>query len=84
VQELPFSLLYPSFIQFIPFMQHWNTMRNLMGTRVLGLEPGELIRGWRQKEVPDAWLAVQYNAHYAKVIATVPKHKLLVFNVKEG
>lgn len=84
VQELPFSLLYPSFIQFIPFMKNWNTMRSLMGTRVTGLDKGDLIRGWRHKEDPDAWLATQYNAHNTKVIATVPRNKLLIFNVNQG
>eukprot|EP00035_Acanthoeca_spectabilis_P021629 m.439239 g.439239 ORF g.439239 m.439239 type:complete len:258 (-) comp18359_c0_seq1:102-875(-) len=83
VQERPFSLLYPSFIQWIPFMAAWKRMRNVMGTH-LGLAPGELIRGWRSKESPDEWLASQYEAHSALVISTVPKDQLLVFNVKEG
>jgi|EP00802_Teleaulax_amphioxeia_P023297 hypothetical protein len=83
VQERPFSWRYPTFIQWIPFMRHWKTMRSLMGTH-FGLPPGELIRGWRSKPDPAAWLAQQYEAHNAKVRATVPAPKLLVFNVKEG
>ena len=81
IQERPFSIGYPSFIQWIPFMRHWKTMRGLMGTHI-GLQPGELIRGWRCK--PGGWLAKQYSAHNDKVAATVPAEKLLVFNVKEG
>jgi hypothetical protein len=85
VQERPFSLTYPSFIQWVPFMRAWKRMRNVMGTH-LGLPPGELIRGWRSQPDPDAWLAAQYETHNAQV-----KHhmkdggsQLLVFNVKDG
>ena len=81
VQERPFSLFYPSFIQWIPFMQQWKSMRDLMGIH-MGLAPGELIRGWRNK--PDNWLTEQYHKHNAKVKATIPMEKLLIFNVKEG
>uniref|UniRef100_A0A7S2A9X9 P-loop containing nucleoside triphosphate hydrolase protein n=1 Tax=Trieres chinensis TaxID=1514140 RepID=A0A7S2A9X9_TRICV len=81
VQERPFSLSYPTFIQWIPFMQHWKEMRSIMGTHI-GLPPGELIRGWRSK--PDGWLAEQYEMHNARVMETVPSSQLLVFNVKEG
>ncbi|KAA8492730.1 hypothetical protein FVE85_9002 [Porphyridium purpureum] len=81
VQERSFSLSYPTFIQWIPFMRHWKTMRSLMGTH-LGLPPGELIRGWKAK--PEGWLETQYEAHNAQVCATVPSEQLLVFNVKEG
>ena len=83
VQERAFSIRYPTFIQWIPFMRHWKTMRSLMGTH-LGLPPGDLIRGWRNKPDPDQWLVRQYEAHNAKVQATVPATQLLVFNVKEG
>jgi hypothetical protein len=55
VQERPFSLLYPTFIQWVPFMRHWKTMRGFMGTH-LGLAPGELIRGWRDKQDPDRYV----------------------------
>jgi hypothetical protein len=83
VQERPFSLTYPSFLQWIPFMQAWRRMRDVMGVHI-GLEREELIRGWKSKPDPDAWLAAQYEAHNKKVISSVPKNKLLVFNVKEG
>ena len=83
VQERPFSLGYPTFIQWIPFMRAWKKMRDCMGTH-LGLDRGELIRGWRSKADPAAWLSAQYEAHNAQVKATVPSSKLLVFNVKEG
>jgi hypothetical protein len=83
VQERPFSLLYPSFIQWIPFMRHWKKMRNLMGTHI-GLVPGDLIRGWRLKADPDAFLEECYEKHNAKVRSTVPSSNLLEFNVKEG
>jgi hypothetical protein len=83
VQERPFSLSYPTFIQWVPFMAAWKRMRGIVGMH-LGLQPGELIRGWRQKPEPDAWLAEQYEAHNAQVQARVPKEQLLVFNVKEG
>lgn len=81
VQERPFSLLYPSFIQWIPFMRQWKSMRDLMGTH-MGLAPGELIRGWRNK--PHDWLAQQYDKHNSKVLLTIPSNKLLIFDVKEG
>ena len=83
VQERPFSLLYPTFIQWIPFMRAWKRMRNAMGTH-LGLKPGQLIRGWAHQPDPEAWLAAQYEAHNAQVQATVPPERLLVFNVKQG
>ena len=83
VQERPFSLTYPTFIQWVPFMQAWKRMRGCIGTH-LGLPPGELIRGWRQRPDSDAFLAAQYEAHIAHVKANVPPEKLLVFNVKEG
>eukprot|EP00931_Biecheleriopsis_adriatica_P077872 TRINITY_DN51354_c0_g1_i1.p1 TRINITY_DN51354_c0_g1~~TRINITY_DN51354_c0_g1_i1.p1 ORF type:complete len:281 (+),score=52.54 TRINITY_DN51354_c0_g1_i1:107-844(+) len=83
VQERPFSLAYPTFIQWIPFMRAWKRMRNYIGTH-LGLPPGQLIRGWSKQPDPDGWLAAQYDAHNAQVIASVPRSKLLVFNVKEG
>ncbi len=83
VQERPFSLAYPTFIQWVPFMRAWKRMRGCIGT-YLGLPPGQLIRGWSQQPDPDAWLAAQYDAHVAQVKASVPPSKLLVFNVKEG
>jgi len=83
VQEQPFSLLYPTFIQWVPFMRAWKRMRNVMGTH-LGLPPGDLIRGWRFQADPDAFLAAQYEAHNAQVKASVPADQFLVFNVKEG
>jgi hypothetical protein len=85
VQERPFSLTYPSFIQWIPFMRGWKRMRNVMGTH-LGLPPGELIRGWRSQPDPDIWLATQYDAHNAQVKEHMKQEgkQLLVFNVKDG
>jgi len=83
VQERPFSLAYPTFIQWIPFMRAWKRMRNYIGTH-LGLPAGELIRGWAKRPDPDGWLAAQYDAHNAQVRASVPPSKLLVFNVKDG
>jgi hypothetical protein len=83
VQERPFSLWYPTFIQWIPFMRAWKRMRNVIGTH-LGLPPGQLIRGWSHQPNPEEWLAAQYEAHNGQVRATVPPHKLLAFNVKEG
>ena len=83
VQEREFSLAYPTFIQFVPFMRAWKRMRRVIGTH-LALPPGQLIRGWAQQPDPDAWLAAQYEAHNAQVKAHVPPAQLLVFNVKEG
>mmetsp|Transcript_5358 Transcript_5358/g.9101 ORF Transcript_5358/g.9101 Transcript_5358/m.9101 type:complete len:267 (-) Transcript_5358:43-843(-) len=84
VQEQPFSLwrpFYPTFIQWIPFMQNWKRMRDIMGVH-LGLLPGQLIRGHVSE--PAGWLEKQYDAHNKTVRKVVPKEKLLVFNVKEG
>ena len=83
VQERPFSLGYPTFIQWVPFMRAWKRMRDVMGTH-LGLPRGALIRGWATQPDPDKWLAAQYEAHNAQVVAYVPPSKLLVFNLKEG
>lgn len=83
LQERPFSLSYPTFIQWVPFMRAWKRMRGCIGTH-LGLPEGALIRGWAQQPDPDAWLAAQYEAHNAHVKANVPAERLLVFNVKEG
>lgn len=58
-------------------------MRDCVGTH-LGLPPGQLIRGWSKQPDPDKWLAEQYDAHNAQVIASVPPSQLLIFNVKEG
>ena len=84
VQERPFSLwrpFYPTFIQWIPFMQNWKRMRNIMGVH-LGLLPGQLIREYDSE--PKGWLESQYNTHNNMVKEHVPKDRLLVFNVKEG
>ncbi len=83
VQERPFSLGYPTFIQWVPFMRAWKRMRGVIGTH-LGLPSGELVRGWARKPDPDGWLAAQYEAHNAQVMASVPPAQLLTFNVKEG
>mmetsp|Transcript_8101 Transcript_8101/g.15030 ORF Transcript_8101/g.15030 Transcript_8101/m.15030 type:complete len:276 (-) Transcript_8101:100-927(-) len=79
--ERPFSLLFPSFFQWIPLFRHLKTIRTRMGTQ-LGLAPGELTHGWRRK--PDGWLATQYERHVEQVRNTIPADRLLVFNVKEG
>jgi hypothetical protein len=83
IQERPFSIFYPSFIQWIPFMRYWKHMRNVMGCH-LGLAPGELIRGYRQKGKRDEWLEEQYLAHCQYVKKVVPADRLLEFNVKSG
>ncbi len=85
VQERPFSLTYPSFIQWVPFMYAWKRMRNMMGMH-LGLPSGELIRGWRSQPDPNAWLAMQYEAHNAQVKEHMKQEgkQLLVFNIKDG
>mmetsp|Transcript_26348 Transcript_26348/g.55619 ORF Transcript_26348/g.55619 Transcript_26348/m.55619 type:complete len:279 (+) Transcript_26348:85-921(+) len=81
VQERPFSLLYPTFIQFVPFMRNWKRMRDVMGIH-LGLRPGQLVRGYKYED--EGWLERQYESHIASVREHVPKDQLLVFNVKEG
>ena len=53
-----------------------------MGTTHLGLEPGALTHGWRDK--PEGFLAQQYVKHNDYVKKHVPPKQLLVFNVKEG
>ena len=83
VQERPFSLSYPTFIQWIPFMRAWRRMRDVIGTH-LGLPPGMLVRGSLESQIDDAWLASQYQAHNAQVRDRVPAAQLLEFNVKEG
>jgi len=82
VQERPFSIFYPTFIQWLPFMRHWKRMRDIMGVPNMGLLPGQLIRGYKHE--PEGWLETQYEVHNAEVQKCVPKDQLLVFNVKEG
>lgn len=82
VQERPFSLFYPSFIQWISFTKNWKRMRDIMGVPNLGLSPGQLIRGYKHQ--PEGWLEKQYDAHNAAVEKRVPEDQLLLFNVKEG
>ncbi len=84
IQEKNFSLTYPTFIQWIPFMQDWKIMRNMMGCRTIGSEPEDLIRGWKYKEDPDSFLEECYIKHNKKVYQVVPPEKLLEFNVKSG
>lgn len=81
IQERPFSIFYPTFIQWIPFMRYWKRMRNIMGCH-LGLSSGELIREYKYK--PEGWLEEQYVAHCNHVKKVVPAERLLEFNVKEG
>ena len=82
VQERPFSFLYPTFMQWIPFMRNWKRMRDVMGVPTLGLSPGMLIRDYKHQ--PEGWIEEQYDAHNDEVQKSVPKDQLLVFNVKEG
>eukprot|EP00977_Amphora_coffeiformis_P006298 scaffold1351_cov176-Amphora_coffeaeformis.AAC.32 len=82
ITEQCFSLRFPSFFQWIPLFRQLKATRLFMGTTHLGLQPGELTHGWRDKS--DGWLATQYERHNQNVIKHVPAKQLLVFNVKEG
>ncbi|KAL3941827.1 MAG: hypothetical protein SGBAC_003873 [Bacillariaceae sp.] len=80
--EKKFSWKYPSFFGYIPLFANLKKIRYFMGTTHLGLEPGDLTHGWREKG--DEWLAEQYTRHNEHVKANVKPENLLVFNVKEG
>lgn len=82
VTERGFSLTFPSFFGWIPLFRRLKELRYFMGTTHLGLQPGELTHGWRDK--PTGWLAEQYERHTQHVIDHVPSKQLLVFNVKQG
>jgi len=80
--EKKFSWKYPSFFGYIPLFANLKKIRYFMGTTHLGLNPGDLTHGWREKG--DEWLAEQYTRHNEHVKANVKPENLLVFNVKEG
>lgn len=82
ITDKPFSWKFPSFFQWIPLFRHLKLIRRVMGTTHLGLAPGELAQGWREKS--DGWLGQQYLRHNEHVIKHVAKKNLLVFNVKDG
>jgi hypothetical protein len=84
VTEQRFSWRFPSFFGYIPLFANLKTTRRFMGTTHLGLQPGELTHGWRDKEEGDDWLAQQYQRHNQHVQDHVPESQLLVFNVKQG
>ena len=83
ITEEPFRWSFPSFFQWIPLFKRLKTIRKFMGTTYLGLEPGALAHGWRDK--PEGWLSDQYTKHNEHVIATVSNpENILVFNAKDG
>ncbi len=94
VTEKPFRWNFPSFFGWIPLFRQLKKIRYFMGTTHLGLEPGSLTHGWRDK--PAGWLAEQYDRHNQDVIDHVgvpsededddgdKNNKLLIFNVKQG
>jgi hypothetical protein len=85
ITETTFRWTFPSFLGYIPAFRNLKIIRQFMGTTTLGLEPGELTHGWRDRgEDTDSWLCEQYERHNQHVIDHVPKDQLLVFNVKEG
>ncbi|CAJ1968607.1 unnamed protein product [Cylindrotheca closterium] len=80
--EKKFTWKYPSFFGYIPLFANLKKIRFFMGTTHLGLKPGELTHGWREKG--DEWLAEQYIRHNEHVKANAKPENLLIFNVKEG
>ena len=80
--EKKFSWTYPSFFGYMTLFANLKKIRYFMGTTHLGLNPGDLTHGWREKG--DEWLAEQYVRHNEHIKATVKPENLLVFNVKEG
>ncbi|CAB9503617.1 expressed unknown protein [Seminavis robusta] len=85
VTEQTFSWTFPSFLGYIPLFRDLKKIRHFMGTTHLGLEPGALTHGWRDRgDNSDEWLAEQYERHNQHIMDHVPKDQLLVFNVKQG
>ena len=82
ITEKTFSWNFPSFLGYIPLFRNLKEIRHFMGTTHLGLEPGALTHGWRDK--PEGFLSQQYVKHNDYVKKHVPPKQLLVFNVKEG
>ena len=85
ITETKFSWCFPSFFGYIPTFANLKTIRYFMGTTFLGLDPGALTHGWRERgDAADAWIADQYERHNQHIIDHVPSNQLLVFNVKQG
>lgn len=82
ITERKFQWNFPSFFGYIPLFRNLREIRHFMGTTHLGLPPGALTHGWREK--PDGWIGEQYERHNAHIQQHVPSKQLLVFNVKEG
>jgi hypothetical protein len=78
------SCRFPSFFGYIPLFANLKATQRFMGTTQLGLQPGKLTHGWRNKEEGDNWLAQQYQRHNQHVQDNVPESQLLVSNVKQG
>lgn len=82
LQSAPFSLTYPNLLSLFPLFQDINAVRCMMGTVTMDLEPCVLIYGFQDK--PAGWLEEQNEKHNARVRATVPQGRLLVFDVTQG
>jgi len=83
-QSAQFTLTYPNLFSLLPTFRDINAVRCMMGTMTMDLEPCELMYGVPDKPRTSAWLEAKYAMHNAKVKATVPKERLLVFSVNQG
>ncbi|KAL3904371.1 MAG: hypothetical protein SGILL_010097 [Bacillariaceae sp.] len=84
-QSTPFSIWYPNFMGWIPLIDDFNRIRNMIGVPVLGCKPGEMCYGlWDQKPSTEKWLEGLYEKHNAHVRKHVPSHQLLEYDVSQG
>lgn len=82
LMDRPFSLSFPSFLQWMPSMRALRKIRCWWGTGTIGLQKCALA--YKYGEHSSEWLPDQYAAHNRRVRAIVPAASLLEFNVKEG
>ena len=64
IQSAPFSIFYPNFLSFLPFIRDINAVRCLMGKRTMSLAPCQLT--YHYQEHNEGWLAVQYRGAAVK------------------
>lgn len=91
VQAGEFQLWYPNILRFLPFVQDFDAVRCVMGTKMRGQAQTSLSTSLRKCELmfegldkPEGWLEEIYEKHNAAVRSFVPAEQLLEYRVVEG